>query len=112
MYIPSPLFYRGVLYLNANNGRLAAYDGETGDRLYRARIGGTGGSYAASPIAADGKLYFTSEEGETFVVRAGREYELLARNTVDRIVMASPAASDGILVVRAIDRLFGLGSPE
>ena len=112
VYIPSPLFYRGVLYLNANNGRLAAYDGETGDRLYRARIGGTGGSYAASPIAADGKLYFTSEEGETFVVRAGREYELLARNTVDRIVMASPAASDGILVVRAIDRLFGLGSPE
>ena len=108
VYIPSPLFYDGVLYLNANNGRLSAYDGETGERLYRARIGGVGGSYAASPFAADGRLYFTSEEGETFVVRAGRDYELLARNSVDRIVMASPAASGGVLVVRAIDRLFGI----
>ena len=108
VYIPSPLFYRGVLYLNANNGRLAAYDGETGERLYRARIGGAGGSYAASPIAADGRLYFTSEDGDTFVVRAGRDYELLARNSLDRIVMASPAASGGVLVVRAIDRLFGI----
>ncbi len=108
VYIPSPLFYRGVLYLNANNGRLSAYDGETGERLYRARIGGIGGSYAASPFAADGRLYFTSEEGETFVVRAGRDYDLLARNSVDRIVMASPAASGGVLVVRAIDRLFGI----
>ena len=108
VYIPSPLFYRGVLYLNANNGRLAAYDGETGERLYRARIGGVGGSYAASPFAADGRLYFTSEEGETFVVRAGRDYELLARNSVDQIVMASPAASGGVLVIRAIDRIFGI----
>ena len=108
VYIPSPIFYRGVLYLGANNGRLSAYDGETGARLYRARIGGVGGSYAASPFAADGRLYFTTEEGETFVVRAGREYELLAKNSVDRIVMASPAASGGVLVVRAIDRLFGI----
>ncbi|MDE2710887.1 MAG: PQQ-binding-like beta-propeller repeat protein [Acidobacteriota bacterium] len=108
VYIPSPIFYRGVLYLNANNGRLSAYDGETGERLYRARIGGIGGSYAASPFAADGRLYFTTEEGDTFVVRAGREYELLAKNTVDRIVMASPAASGGVLVIRAIDRLFGI----
>ena len=108
VYIPSPLFYRGVLYLNANNGRLSAYDGETGERLYRARIGGVGSSYAASPIAADGRLYFTTEEGTTFVVSAGREYELLARNSVDRIVMASPAASDGVLVMRAVDRLYGI----
>ena len=108
VYIPSPLFYRGVLYLNANNGRLSAYDSETGERLYRARIGGVGGSYASSPIAADGRLYFTTEEGETFVVRAGRDYELLARNSVDRIVMASPAASGGVLVIRAIDRLYGI----
>lgn len=108
VYIPSPLFYRGILYLNANNGRLAAYDGETGERLYRVRLGGVGGSYAASPIAADGRLYFTSEEGDTFVVRAGPEYELLARNSVDRIVMATPAISDGVFVLRALDRLYGI----
>lgn len=108
VYIPSPLFYRGVLYLNANNGRLSAYDAETGERLYRARLGGVGGSYAASPFAADGRLYFTSEEGTTFVVRAGRGYELLAQNDLDRIVMASPAASGGVLVIRAIDALVGI----
>lgn len=108
VYIPSPLFYRGILYLNANNGRLATYDGETGDRLYRVRLGGTGGSYAASPIAADGRIYFTSEEGDTFVVRAGPRYELLEKNSVDRIVMATPALSDGVLVLRALDRLYGI----
>lgn len=108
VYIPSPIYYRGILYLNANNGRLAAYDGETGERLYRVRLGGAGGSYAASPIAADGRLYFTSEEGDTFVVRAGPEYELLARNSVDRIVMATPAISDGVFVLRALDRLYGI----
>lgn len=108
VYIPSPLFYRGILYLNANNGRLAAYDAETGERLYRVRLGGAGGSYAASPIAADGRLYFTSEAGDTFVVRAGPGYELLAKNSVDRIVMATPALSDGVLVLRALDRLYGI----
>ena len=109
VYIPSPLFYRGILYLNANNGRLAAYSAETGERLYRARLGGVGGSYAASPIAADGRLYFTSEEGDTFVVRAGPEYAPVAENTVDRIVMATPAVSAGVMALRAIDRLYGIG---
>lgn len=112
VYIPSPLFYRGVLYLNANNGRLAAYSAETGERLYRARLGGVGGSYAASPIAADGRLYFTSEEGDTFVVRAGPEYGLIGENTVDRIVMATPAVSAGVMALRAIDRLYGIGSED
>lgn len=112
VYIPSPLFYRGILYLNANNGRLAAYSAETGERLYRARLGGVGGSYAASPIAADGRLYFTSEEGDTFVVRAGPEYALVAENTVDRIVMATPAVSAGVMALRAIDRLYGIGSED
>lgn len=112
VYIPSPLFYRGILYLNANNGRLAAYSAETGERLYRARLGGAGGSYAASPIAADGRLYFTSEEGDTFVVRAGPEYAPVAENTVDRIVMASPAVSAGVMALRAIDRLYGIGGED
>ncbi len=112
VYIPSPLFYRGILYLNANNGRLAAYSAETGERLYRARLGGVGGSYAASPIAADGRLYFTSEEGDTFVVRAGPEYALVGENTVDRIVMATPAVSAGVMALRAIDRLYGIGGED
>jgi outer membrane protein assembly factor BamB len=107
-YIPSPLVYRGHFYTNANNGRLTCYDARTGERIYRARIGGVGGSYAASPIVADGRLYFTNEDGETFVIKAGPEYELLAKNTVDGVVLSSPAASNGVLVIRTLNEIYGL----
>jgi outer membrane protein assembly factor BamB len=110
-YIPTPLAYRGYFYTNENNGLLVCYDAATGELVYRARIGGTGGSYVASPIAADGRLYFTTEEGETFVVEAGPRYRLLARNRVDGVVLSTPAASDGLLVMRALDRVYGIASP-
>ncbi len=107
-YIPSPLVYQGYFYTNANNGRLTVYDAESGDRVYRVRIGGVGGSYAASPIVADGKLYFTNEDGETFVVRAGDRYELLAKNSIDGTVLSTPAASDGLLVIRTLTHVYGI----
>ena len=107
-YIPSPLVYRGHFYTNANNGRLTCYDAATGERVYRARIGGVGGSYAASPVAADGRLYFTNDEGDTFVVRAGDEYELLAKNSVDGTVLSTPAASNGLLVIRTLTHVYGI----
>jgi outer membrane protein assembly factor BamB len=110
-YIPSPLVYRGLFYTNENNGLLVCYDAATGELVYRARIGGTGGSYAASPIAADGRLYFTTEEGETFVVEAGREYRLLAKNRVEGVVLSTPAASDGLLVIRTLERVYGIANP-
>jgi outer membrane protein assembly factor BamB len=110
-YIPSPLVYRGYFYTNANNGRLTCYDAATGERIYRARIGGVGGSYAASPIVADGRLYFTSEDGETFVVSAGAEYQLLAKNTLNGTVLSTPAASDGLLVIRTLTHVYGIAEP-
>jgi len=110
-YIPSPLVYRGYLYTNENNGLLVCYDAATGELVYRARIGGTGGAYSASPIAADGRLYFTTEEGETFVVEAGPEYRLLAKNRVEGIVLSTPAASDGLVVIRALERVYGIANP-
>ena len=111
-YIPTPLVYRGYFYTNANNGRLTCYDAKTGEIVYRQRIGGVGGSYSASPIAADGKLYFTSEEGDVYVVRAGPEYELLAVSSMDEIVMANPAVSDGVLVIRTLNHVYGIAEPE
>ena len=111
-YIPSPLVYRGYFYTNANNGRLTCYDAATGERVYRARIGGVGGSYAASPIAADGRLYFTNEDGETFVVRAGAEYQLLAKNSVNGTVLSTPAASDGLLVIRSSTHVYGISEQQ
>ncbi len=110
-YIPSPLVYRGYFYTNENNGLLVCYDASTGEVVYRARIGGTGGAYSASPIAADGRLYFTTEEGETFVVEAGPEYRLLAKNRVDGVVLSTPAASGGLLVIRTLSHVVGIANP-
>jgi ankyrin repeat protein len=107
-YIPTPLLYRGILYTNANNGRLTAYDAATGSMLYRARIGGTGGSYVASPVAADGKIYFSTEDGSVHVVKAGPEYELLASNEMGEVIWATPAITDGILVVRTLQHVWGI----
>ena len=77
-YIPTPIIYGDLLYVLAINGVLAAYDVRTGQRVYQERVEG-GGSFSASPVAADGKLYLTSEDGDVFVVKAGPAYELLAK---------------------------------
>ena len=111
-YIPSPIVYRGILYLLNNNGRLAAYDAETGERIYRQRVG-RGESFSGSPVAADGRLYLTTEEGRTFVLRAGKTYEVLAQNELGEVVMTVPAISDGLLILRGMDHVYGIGAePE
>ncbi|HUE89697.1 MAG TPA: PQQ-binding-like beta-propeller repeat protein [Vicinamibacterales bacterium] len=107
-YISSPIVYRGQLYTLNNNGILTAYDADTGERLYRARVGG-GGAFSASPIAADGKLYLASEDGDVFVVQAGREYVELARHAMNEVIMASPAISDGMLFIRTLGHLWAIG---
>jgi outer membrane protein assembly factor BamB len=109
-YIPTPVIYRDQLYVCQNNGVLAAYDVRTGQRLYQERLGGTGGSFSASPVAADGKIYLTSEDGDVFVVKAGPTYELLATNSMGEIVMATPAISDGILIIRGLRDVFAIGT--
>ena len=112
-YIPSPIAYRGYLYTNANNGRLACYRATDGQLIYRERIGGGGGSYSSSPVAADGRLYFTSEQGIVTVVRSGSSYRELASNEMGEITMTTPAISDGIMVIRTVKHVFGVGDePE
>jgi len=100
-YIPTPIVYRDQLYVLLNNGVVAAYDVRTGQRIYQERLG-AGGSFSASPVAADGKLYFTSEDGDMFVVKAGASYELLATNHIGQVVMATPAISDGTIFIRGL----------
>lgn len=107
-YIPTPLFYGGILYTCGNNGIVTAYDGKTGERLYRARVGG-GGAFSASPIAADGRLYFSNEDGEVYVAKAGRTYEELAKNQMDEVVMSTPAIADGVIVMRTLGHVYGIG---
>jgi outer membrane protein assembly factor BamB len=109
-YIPSPLLYRNILYTLNSTGILTAYKAESGERLYRARVGG-GGAFAASPVAADGRIYFTSEDGDTFVVKAGSEYVELGKYSFNEAVMATPAISDGVIVIRTLKHVYGIGEP-
>ncbi len=109
-YIPTPIVYGDYLYACSTNGVLTCYNAKTGQQIYQQRIGEKGGAYSASPVAADGKLYFTSEDGEIFVVKAGPAYELLATNPIGEVLMATPAITRGMLVVRSMRHLYGIGA--
>ena len=101
---------RGRLHTCAHNGRLTVYDATSGEEIYKARVAG-GGSFTASPIAADGHLYFTEENGGITVVRAGEAYDEAGTYEMGEIVMSTPAISDGLLVVRGLHHVFGIGEP-
>jgi hypothetical protein len=107
-YIPTPVIYGDQLYVLLNNGVLAAYKVATGERIYQERLGGTGGSFSASPVAADGKIYCSSEDGDVFVVKAGPAYELLAKNPIGEVLMATPAVSDGLLIFRGLKNVYAI----
>lgn len=107
-YMSTPVVYGDYLYVCSMQGIVACYNAKTGERLYQQRLG-EGGAYTASPVAADGKVYFTSEDGDVFVVKAGPKYELLATNAIGEVCMASPAISDGMIFVRAEHHLFAIG---
>ena len=74
--------------------------------MFQERIGGV---YTASPVAADGKVYLTSEDGEVIVLAAGRTPRILARNTLPARLLASPAIGAGRLFLRSDDTLYAVG---
>jgi outer membrane protein assembly factor BamB len=108
-YMPTPVVYGDLLYTCSNQGVLTAYNAKSGERIYQERLGGKGGAFTASPVAADGKIYLSSEDGEVFVVKAGPKYELLATNRVGEVMMATPAISDGLVIIRAHNHVFAFG---
>jgi outer membrane protein assembly factor BamB len=106
--ISSPIVVGEELYFVSSLGVLTCLDAKSGEQLWQKRIGG---NYAASPIAADGKLYFTNQEGLTTVLRAGRAYDELARNQLIGQTMASPAIAGSSLLFRADRVLYCVGQP-
>jgi len=111
-YMPTPIVYGDQLYVCSNQGVLTSYNADTGERLYQERLGGTGGAFTASLVASDGKIYMFSEDGDVFVVKSGPKYELLSKNPVGEVMMASPAISDGLIIVRGIKHVFAFGAPS
>jgi outer membrane protein assembly factor BamB len=86
-----------------DNGVLACLDGKTGKEVYRTRLGGAANS---SPIAAGGRIYLSDNDGATFVVKAGREFVLLATNQLGERITASPAVSGNRLYYRTDSHIY------
>jgi outer membrane protein assembly factor BamB len=96
-YMQTPLIYMGYLYNLQTNGQLTCYDALTGEVKYKDTLKE---AFSASGVASDGKLYFSSEEGNVYVVKAGPAFELLAKNALKDICMATPAISGNTLFFR------------
>lgn len=111
-YMPTPLVYDGILYVLANNGLLDAYDLKTGEEIYRQRLPLVGSGFSSSPVAADGKLYLSNEDGEMLVIAAGRKYAHIATNSMGELLMATPALSEGVMYVRSAQSLFAIGRKQ
>ena len=107
-HLVTPIVYGDYLYVCSDNGIVSQYQAKTGEPTLRARLG-SGGSFSASPVAADGKLYFTSEDGDVFVIKAGSTFELLARNPIGEVVMATPAIGGKMIIIRGQNHVFGIG---
>ncbi|MCI0379511.1 MAG: PQQ-binding-like beta-propeller repeat protein [Gemmataceae bacterium] len=106
-YHPSPVVYGDYLYVLLDKGFLSCYDAKSGKDVYvRERIDPGSDKFTASPWAADGKIYCLSEDGDTYVIKAGPKFEVLAKNSLDEMCLASPALVRGSILLRTATKLY------
>ena len=105
---PSPLLVGNELYIVSDNGIATCIDAKTGEELWRARLDG---NYSASPIYADGRIYFLSEEGLSIVIAPGRQLKHLATNQLDGPALASMAVSHNSIFIRSATHLYRISNP-
>lgn len=108
-YVPSPLFYEGRVHVVKNGGMASCYEAKTGRVLYQEERLGAIGDYYSSPVAADGKVYFASQQGVVTVIKAGDAFQVLARNDLEEQIMATPAIVDGTIYFRTANYLSAFG---
>jgi len=109
-YVPSPILYGDYLYLTSDRGVLTCLDARTGEVKYEGGRVPVPATFTASPIAFDGKILLTSEDGDTFVVKAGPKHEIVGTNSVGEPVYASPAVAGGHIFIRGEKNLYCIGS--
>jgi outer membrane protein assembly factor BamB len=107
-YMQTPLVYGDLLYVCKDNGVLSVFDVKTGQRHYQARLADGRTGFSASPVASNGRIYYTSEEGDVYVVKAGTTFEQLALNPLGEVAMATPAIADGVMFFRTRSHLVAL----
>ena len=111
-FVPSPLLLGGLLYtVNDMQSIITAFEAATGKSLWQGRLGvPTSEGFSASPVALDGKIFFTNDDGQTFVMRAGQAFDLLHVNDIGERTLASPALVDGKWYIRTDRHLVAVGS--
>jgi outer membrane protein assembly factor BamB len=100
-YNPSPILYDDLFYVLYDRGQLACFDAKTGNEVYaRRQIDDEVRAFTSSPWAYEGKIFCLSEEGDTFVIQAGKDFKLLGRNRVGEVCLATPAIARKSLILR------------
>jgi len=110
-YMPTNLIYGDYLYNLRMNGNLTCFNARTGEVIYKERIPDAMG-ITASGVASNGRLYYSLEQGDVVVVKAGPKFEILSRNPMDDVLMATPAISEGMIFFRTQGYLVAVGKPS
>jgi outer membrane protein assembly factor BamB len=105
-YVPSPIFYKGLLYIPSDNGMLTCLDAKTGELKYEGKRLSKTGPVTASPVAIDGKILLTNEDGDTFVIESGLEHRELRVNSIGEPVYASLAIAGDSIYLRSQQNLY------
>ena len=106
-YMTSVLVYRDLLYSLRWNGNLSCFDARTGELIYRETVHPT--SFIACPVASDGKIYMVSENGDLYIAKAGKKYELLKKIPLGEVSLVTPGITEGMLILRTAGRLIAVG---
>ncbi len=110
-YMCTPLVYRDHTYIVTYQGILSVFDAKTGERKYQQRLlENTASAFTSSPVANDGKVYVASEDGQMIVLKAGPVFEKIATNDMGASVLATPAISEGRLLVRTQGMVMAIGA--
>lgn len=107
-YLPTPVLYDAGVYVLTDKGIFSRHDAKTGERTYRTRIHTTARNFTSSPWAYNGHIFAINEEGDTFVMKAGEEFEFVSINSLDEWVLASPAISGDRLLIRTQSKLYSI----
>jgi glucose dehydrogenase len=105
-YVPSSIAYGDYFYLMTDRGIITCLEAATGKVVYEGGRIPVPATFTASPVAFDGKILMTSEDGDTYVVKAGPKHEIIATNSIGEPVYASPAISDGMIFIRGEKNLY------
>jgi outer membrane protein assembly factor BamB len=109
-YVPSPILYGQYVYLMTDAGILTCIDAKTGEVKYEGGRPPVPAKFMASPVAFDGLILLTSEDGDTFVLKAGPTFEVVRTNSLAEPIFSSPAIANGRIYIRGAKNLYCIAS--